>query len=207
MCIDWSTGMCIKIKIKHKNSVQFIENLCVHVCAFWKYSRDNQSTTVVTENSLLDRMSWIMFFRGHNVRFCLHHTFIETIATTEKSFTWRLDTYPMPLSGCFQHLFAHAIVRPLYSLFLWQGIGTNSPLIFPFCADLRKITSSPLLSLARIWMWTLCRGASVVLANRKSFMWTAVALSDNFLDSGVSPWLTSHNIFSFFACSWFRSMG
>lgn len=69
----------------HKNSVQFIERLCVYVYAFWKYLQD-KSTTVVTEDSLFDKMSCAMFFKGHNMRFLLHHTFIETIATTEKRF-------------------------------------------------------------------------------------------------------------------------
>lgn len=101
---------------------------------FGSIHRIKQSTTVVTENSFLDRMSCVTFFKEHNVRFCLHHTSIETIATTEKSFIWSLDTQSLGLSGCFQYLVAYGVVTPLYSLFLWQGIGTNSLFIFAFCA-------------------------------------------------------------------------
>lgn len=188
----------------HRNSIQFIENLCVYVCAFWKYPQDKQSTTVVTENSLLDRMSCVLF-KGHNVRFCLHHTFMETIATTEKKFFLELrhillDSFRLLSVSCCS---CNTLLFHLSVAGHWHK--------FPICISIlclpQKVFSSPLLSLARIWMWTLGRGASVVLANRKGFIWTAVALSDNFLDSDVSSWLTPHSFFSFFACFWFRNRG
>lgn len=163
---------------------------------FGSIHRIKQSSIIVTENSLLLSMSCVIFFKRHNVRFCLHHTFIETITTTGKTFYLELKHL---LPGSFRLLSAsccscchYTHIFPLSVTGHWHKF----PVYISILCLPQKITSSLLLLiLARIWMWTLCSGASVILANRKGSIWTAVALSDNFLDSDVSSWLTSCNFF------------